>query len=317
MPGDRPAPGQHRHPVGPAGDQRVGVGAVGDDEVGPGALAEPVVRPVPHQAGGNCGDQAMREPQLVAPQMPGEERPARNLEHVARAGGHEGILDVVGGGGERHARAREVGDPGQTAGRQDAGVAALQVEVGRGQDDDGHVPREEAVANPLVGRRRQRREQRAMAEDRAPLHPLALHPVERGTEQRAGRVQVFVEVQVDRLAVPHRRLEQQVEAARRILAYRRGAADGVADRHRGIDVRGEPVEVLARMRRHEGHESHRHAVAPAFAKLGRRLEVTKARVLVDIDVAADRRRHPRQVASEGAGGPAGDVVGGRGADVSR
>src|SRR5574337_985549 len=56
-------------------------------------------------------------------------------------------LDIVGGGGDLNARARERRDAGEPARRQHVLTAPLEVEIGRRQRDDANVEFENAVAD--------------------------------------------------------------------------------------------------------------------------------------------------------------------------
>ena len=84
------------------------------------------------------------------------------------------------------------------------------------------------IANAFVIRTLHRAQHRHVAEHRAPLHVVAADTLEYGIEQRPGRVEMLVEMKIDRFAMPLGGREDDVEIAVGILGHGGRAAHRIA-----------------------------------------------------------------------------------------
>jgi hypothetical protein len=184
----------------------------------------------------------------------------------------------------------------------------LQVEVCRWQRHDADIKGEHALGDALEILSGQGTQHGDMAEHRAPLHAEALDPFEGGVQQMHVGLEVFVEMQVNRLSGLYGGGKQHVEVTRRIFGDGGRAAHDIGQRHRAVDVFCQPVEILAGMRRHEGDELKGDAVSFCVTDTGQRLDAVEAGILVDVDMAADGRGAAGQTSLDGARGALVDVV---------
>src|SRR5215467_6219182 len=162
--------------------------------------------------------------------MAGEEDPACHLEHIARPGRHEKVLDVVGSASHRHTRGEQLRDSSETARWQPGGVAALQEQVGGRQGDHADTGRGKASAEPLRLVERQGGQDRAMAGDHVALEAEPLCALNNLRYVMAASVEMLIEMDVEAPAVACGEIEEEIQEGWRVVGQRGCAAHDINTR---------------------------------------------------------------------------------------
>jgi hypothetical protein len=143
----------------------------------------------------------------------------------------------------------------------------------------------------------------------ASAHAARTRALDHGVELHPRRVEVLVEVQVERLAVAVSDFEQHVEKLHRLVRIGRCPAHDIGAERDGL------LQPLARRharlggaRSHEGHHLEPQPVVPAAAQREQRLDAAVQRLGVDVRVRPDGDRAAREARRNGALGACSDVL---------
>ena len=237
-------------------------------------------------------------------ELAGDQRPARDLQKVARADRNERVLNVVGRSRNAHAGITQLTHAGESARRQLIGITALQEQIGGRQRDHGDAGFGKSRDDAFRRIRRGGTQRAAMTRGYAPLHAVGERPLDDGVEQKMAGVEVLVDMHIERQSASLRELEQKIEECERLVGILRNAADNIGA---GADRCFEPtagcVEPSRRIARQVRDDLQSEAVATALPQLDQRFDAANVAFSFDVGVAADRNRSVRETTVKRAFGP--------------
>ena len=159
--------------------------------------------------------------------------------------------------------------------------------------------------------RSDRAQRAAVACGDASLHAVRTRALDDGVEQVPARIEMLVDVHVERKSAALREFEQKIEEAKRLIGILRDPADGVgAGGDRAVEPLPRGIEPARRVGGQMRHHLQGEALAAAFAQPHHCLDAAQSALRFDIGVASDRDRAVCDADVDGALGPRHDVVDG-------
>ena len=142
----------------------------------------------------------------------------------------------------------------------------------------------------------------------SPLHPVCARTLDQGVEQESPRIEMLVDMHIQRQPALLGKLEQKIQKRKRVVGVLRDASDRIGTRSDcGCKPLPGGIKVARSVPRQVCHDLQGHALAAAFAQLDHGFDGAKAAVGFDIRMIADSHRPTSKAALEGALGTRDDI----------